>query len=522
MCRLASRFGPLGLVLGLLAALPWWVVWGRPPAAKPDVIVGDISDIRNWGSQGGLTGYSIATTSCNIGTARLDWLPDPDPRHPVIAQNAYRLSAAGRIEQIGLSWLKHGFAVAASNVCGNCQDSSSTHLAPNCSDLYGASLNGQQSNLGPRSEVNAATGRFRVPFTHLPDDQQNGPLPGHIQIRGSDINPALHPGASFLVEAEYVHPQDAAAGNGANNASTRPVFVEIVGGNPVLRLHAANPVSRMVPAIQAWASGGPGTVRLFNVDVPNDGRMMLGVRTIPAAGGGFHHEIGLQNINSDRSAGSLSVTTAGGAVSNFGFHAPSYFLEQYETSDWSPTSLGATVTWSATPFATNQNANALRWSTLYSYWLDSEQPIQTVTIGLFKPGTPASLPPIAISPPAPLAARLAALAAAPGPQEGGSWLVAPESVELRLGGKADSTFRVFPAQGEKKPLAKVASSFPGLNVSQAPVREGNLSGYEIRVNRNPDASPGYFETVLTLESGVQGDPPHQIRVFGQIVGDSSK
>ena len=83
---------------------------GAQGTTGPDVIVGDIPDVTNWGGQGDELAFSVATVSCNQGNAALDWVPNPDPNHPVIAQNLHRVTVE-RIEQIGLSWLKHGFAV---------------------------------------------------------------------------------------------------------------------------------------------------------------------------------------------------------------------------------------------------------------------------------------------------------------------------------------------------------------------------------------------------------------------------
>ncbi len=94
----------------------------------PDVIVGDMPSIQYYGQVGTIRAYSVATTSCNIGDTPLEWF-DGTNRHPVIGQTMYRVNAEGtRIEQLGQSWLKHGFAALTGNVCDTCQNPGSFSL----------------------------------------------------------------------------------------------------------------------------------------------------------------------------------------------------------------------------------------------------------------------------------------------------------------------------------------------------------------------------------------------------------
>ena len=74
------------------------------------------TDVGSYGSSGGFAGYAIGTRSCNRGDTPLNWCDQASgcapgattKDHPVIAQNLYRLKN-GRFDQIGMSWLKHGF-----------------------------------------------------------------------------------------------------------------------------------------------------------------------------------------------------------------------------------------------------------------------------------------------------------------------------------------------------------------------------------------------------------------------------
>ena len=48
------------------------------------------------------------------------------------------------------------------------------------------------------------------------------------------------------------------------------------------------------------------------------------------------------------------------------------------------------ITWNTETFAQNQNANAIRWGTLYNFRFDADQPPQNAnaTVGFFKTGSP--------------------------------------------------------------------------------------------------------------------------------------
>ena len=352
----------------------------------PDVIVGDMPSTNNWGLANGMRSYSVGTTSCNIGDAELTWIANSD-QHPVISQNLYRIKD-GRIVQLGQSWLKHGFFALSQSLCGQCQATSGSALGIGCSDPYSAGLNGSQGplnggtgGLGPKSEVNAETGEFAWPCRRL-TNAQRGVLGGRINVPVADLDPANNVGALYFVESQYVQPEDAAMGNDLNNASYRRVFVS--GSNFNLTTSGSFQTVRQLPAIYAWRSAMPD-VTLHELDIPGDGRVIVGVLTTETATG-FHTEIAVHNHNSHQCVRSLLVDTCAGTVSAPGFNDADYHAEPYTDTDWTPTINGGEIEWAAETFAQNADANALRWGTMYSYWFDSEFPPAEITLGLFRPG----------------------------------------------------------------------------------------------------------------------------------------
>src|SRR5205085_2939592 len=169
----------------------------------PDVIVGDLPAMQQFGSAGTQVGLAIATTSCNAGTEDLDWFALPQTDHPVIPQNLYRMSGGTnndeRFEQIGQSWLKHAFTALTQNACSfGCNGVGGSHLGSGCSDPYGAGLNGSQTGIGSRAWVNPFTGNF--PQSPNPNDHT-----GHVHdvtshrilVDVNDLNTSMNVGATY-------------------------------------------------------------------------------------------------------------------------------------------------------------------------------------------------------------------------------------------------------------------------------------------------------------------------------------
>ena len=126
---------------------------------------------------------------------------------PVIAQNMYRLKN-DRFEQVGQSWLKHGFTALTQDICDcGCNGEGGSVLGVGCSDPYCCGLNGSQGGLGPRFEVNPSKGEYLYPFTAK--DQTGDSIYKRLQVKISDLDPALDGGGQYFVEGHYVTPDDA-------------------------------------------------------------------------------------------------------------------------------------------------------------------------------------------------------------------------------------------------------------------------------------------------------------------------
>ena len=368
---------------------------GGPPV--PDVIVGAIPDVSKYGSVvvGGQTimAYSFGTTSCNIGTGQLSWYGSPDNRHPFIPMNMYRYKD-GRIEQIGMSWGKHGFCALQGTLCGPCIPAGGgcpPILGIGCSDPYDSGLNGSQSGLGTRREVNAATGSFPGNFNSgVPAAQAT--IGRRLQVAATDLDPLLNAGAIYLAEGQYIHPEDAAAGKDNNNASWRKVTVgSLTAGAYTLSL--IGPTNQQYAAIEAWKTFD-STVSIVTADVVDDGRFIIGYSVKSNGSGKWRYEFAVQNLNSDRSGRSFSLPIpAGVGITNAGFKDIHYHSsDPYDPTNWTLSISDGAITWTGGTYAVNPNSNALRFATLYNFWFDADTAPTTAnaTIGLFKPGAAGS------------------------------------------------------------------------------------------------------------------------------------
>ncbi len=356
------------------------------PGEAPDVIVGSLYQLNDYGSIGGISAYSVGTNSCNIGTCWLNWISNTNA-HPVIGQSMYRLKD-GRFEHIGQSWLKHGFTALSQTLCSpDCLGTNGNHLGVNCSDPYSANLNGDQDRLGPKFEVNAFTGVFPYPATDLPNT--GNAIYKRLQVASTDVEPAQNIGALYFVEGHYVTQDDAAAGNHDNNASWREVNVT----PDTLNFAAGSTTEREEPAIFAWPDN-EASVDLKEARVPGEGLVFLATKVTDLGGGLWHYEYALHNLNSHRSIRSFRVPISAGVnVTNVGFHDVDYHSgEPWDGTDWPATVGLGFLMWQTDSFAANENANALRWGTLYNFRFDADAPPDTaeLTLGIFRPGSPTS------------------------------------------------------------------------------------------------------------------------------------
>ena len=379
-------------------------------APGPDVIVGDLSSLQQLGSSGTQVGLAMGSDSCNNGDVELDFFAMPNTDHPVMPQNLYRMSGGAtnddRFEQVGQSWLPHAFFALQNDDCGfGCTPASNgTHLGVGCSNADTASLNGSQSNLGSRAWVNPFTGVFPSTANNHAGHTHTGTT-HRILVEGSDLNTTMNPGATYYAEAQFVTPHEYAWCQGHlgqcnmyNNASYRRFNVT---GTTSFTFSAVGSTVRMTPAINAWTGA---TIQTIEPESGVDGRAFIAYKVTGPFGveNRWHYEYAIYNQNLDRGIQSFSVPggCGMGTPDNLEFHAPlnhpgiandgTLGDAGYSNAAWTAHASSEAASWDTETFAQNQNANALRWGTLYNFRFDTGTPptAANATIGFFKTGTP--------------------------------------------------------------------------------------------------------------------------------------
>src|SRR5207248_9993147 len=158
-----------------------------------------------------------------------------------------------------------------------------------------------------------------------------------------------------------------------NNASFKEMTV--TGGPADFTFATMGLVTRMQPAIRAWALVEPG-VTVTSVQVPGDGLFFVGSHATSLGGGQFHYEYAVYNQNADRNCGTFSVAIPAGAnVTNICFHDVTYRNgdgpgnTNFDGTDWTQALVVGVLTWSTQTQAQNASANAIRRSSTYNFRL---------------------------------------------------------------------------------------------------------------------------------------------------------
>jgi len=331
------------------------------------MIAGDMPDIHRWGSSGGVTAFTLGSTTCNVGSCWLGF-HGSEPDHPVLAQNLYRVNA-GRFEMIGQSWIKHFGGALQESFCGQCLPSTDFghHLGVFCSDTYDAVSNAGQGFMSPRNAVNPFTGQDPSPYPGA--GQWGDAIYKRLQVKNVDLDPARNRGALYFAEIQEIGADDAAAGRAMNNWSFRRVLVQQSGANFDLAFDGPTVVGRT--AVSAWSEIDP-SVQVTQGNRPGDGTIQVHAKVTWLGNGTWQYEYAVANLNSNAAPLALRIPfPAGAQVTGTGFHDVDYHSgDPQDSGNWGRAINATTVVWSANTLVVGDGVtvpNVIRWGTVYNF-----------------------------------------------------------------------------------------------------------------------------------------------------------
>ena len=112
--------------------------------------------------------------------------------------------------------------------------------------------------------------------------------------------------------------------------------------------------------------------------------------------GTWDYEFAVHNMNSRRGARTFVVPLRPGVeVTNLGFHDVEYHSgdgmggNNFDGTDWDATVANGKLTWSTATYGDDDNANALRWGTMYNFRFTANSPPvdASLSMGMFLPSS---------------------------------------------------------------------------------------------------------------------------------------
>ncbi len=367
------------------------------------------------GSSGGPIVFAPDAKLANEGTADVPWWfqftgpfpPYGNDQHPFLIWNLYRIDNAGRLEQIGVSGVKHAFFT----VNTDCSCPGGNILWTGCTDTYSSSNNDAGGFLGPRSEIVPADGQWGRCHSFFDPDclasqmQSSTPFQNRMLVLEEDLSVNNHSGATYLMEAWYVVRDDV---NIFNTMGWREFSTTWNGATwPATLLGDFT----QGPVIDNWvdpANPEPGQMNTL-VDTP-DGRIKVAVQTKDLGNGTWRYDYALANFDFMRAVTEGSEPNVE-VISNIGLVGVAVpvlsstvvteisFARANRTKgqDWTATRNDVAVQWS------DEADTPLDWGSLYRFSLiaDSE-PVESEMVLTAGDGVPLHFSAATLAPSAPI------------------------------------------------------------------------------------------------------------------------
>lgn len=353
-----------------------------------DIVISGITNGIAFGEVDGLRSYAFGFETCNVGDTPVAWESGTN-RHPVLGTQLYRLHE-GRFEQLGLSLAFHEFFPLELNTCGDCTPSGDfSTLGIGCTNANSSGIAGAQNTLGPRTEINPSTGFF--PFPPAGFNETGDAIFKRLRAPEDDLNT---PGARYFIETVSVAPDDAEAGNSANNASYREVTFQGPNLSPAL----VGNTTAGLPAIYAWQQADP-SVHIAEAETADGGRIVVASHAVRDSDLGWRYDYAVFNLDSEINVVGFEapnpprdgfVRVGSETFRDVDYHSG----DPVDSTDWEDSRFAFSTRWDSQPApALASLRNTIRWGTLYSFGYSSiADPDATTVRLLLDDGTSLQVP----------------------------------------------------------------------------------------------------------------------------------
>ncbi|GAB4193305.1 MAG: hypothetical protein Tsb002_23690 [Wenzhouxiangellaceae bacterium] len=301
--------------------------------------------------------------------------PYNNDQHPYLAWNMYRF-VDNRMEQIGVSGLKHAFLTINFNCTINCGNGgipgADGHILwPGCEDVYGVGNNNSACDVGPRSEVNPRTGVFVSTGSFFDqngdgslDNCSSGSGENRMQVLREDLQTA---NADYYFESWYIIRDDS---NIFNTMGLHPITPVNTSGNSWA--YQDDPFA-VGPVIDVYVPPGtnPNTGNQQVTFAQNNiGHIKLAVRTEDLGNGQWRYNYMLMNYDVNEGVDGLQIPFLGGNADDILFHDP----DADAANDWTNTSDANGLTFNAPA------GELMEWYTGYTFSFTVAAPPEARTL----------------------------------------------------------------------------------------------------------------------------------------------
>jgi hypothetical protein len=129
-----------------------------------DLEVTGITNAVTFGEVDGLRSFAVGFETCNVGDTPIDWVSNTN-RHPCSRRSSTACTKAGSSSSASRSPSMSSSRSRSTSAATARPPARSTTLGVGCTNVNSAGLGGAQNTLGPRTEINPATGLFQFPPT---------------------------------------------------------------------------------------------------------------------------------------------------------------------------------------------------------------------------------------------------------------------------------------------------------------------------------------------------------------------